>query len=221
MAKRTSFDQKAKGVHKSRKKIIDTVFGREDNNQRVFGYEGEVVKKHKVGETWTDKDGKEWEQKDGYIVSVSKFDDIRNYLNEITTCSNKNCKTIQYASADKKLIAKTGKCLYCTQKEEQVLRDDGTWPFYEDYKISKNKLSVVLELQQKYEEAYKDISNQMQMVNEDGTIQNWTWDIDIEKVKEDIKKDMEGATEAVSLLLERISLLEDKLKELGHSELIK
>jgi hypothetical protein len=111
--------------------------------------------------------------------------------------------------------------LYCTQKEEQVLRDDGTWPFYEDYKISKNKLSVVLELQQKYEEAYKDISNQMQMVNEDGTIQNWTWDIDIEKVKEDIKKDMEGATEAVSLLLERISLLEDKLKELGHSELIK
>ena len=42
MAKRRSFDEKAKGMHKSRKLIIDTVFGREDNTQRVFGYEGEV-----------------------------------------------------------------------------------------------------------------------------------------------------------------------------------
>ena len=37
MAKRTSWDQKAKGVHKTRQKIIDTVFGREDNNQTTFG----------------------------------------------------------------------------------------------------------------------------------------------------------------------------------------
>jgi hypothetical protein len=220
MAKRTSFDQKAKGVHKSRQKIIDTVFGN-DTTQKVFGYEGEVVKKHKVGETWADKDGKQWEQKEGYITSVTKFDEIRNYLNEITTCSNKDCKTISYVTADKKLISKTGKCLDCTQKDEQVLRNDGTWPFYEDYKISKNKLSVVLELRQKYEEAYNDISNQMGMVNEDGTIQNWTWDIDVDAVKIDIQKDMDGAAEAIVLLTERIGLLEDKLKELGHPELIK
>ena len=35
MAKRKSFDEKSKGMHKSRKLIIDTVFGRTDNNQRV------------------------------------------------------------------------------------------------------------------------------------------------------------------------------------------
>jgi hypothetical protein len=32
---------------------------------------------------------------------------------------------------------------------------------------------------------------------------------------------MEGATEAIALLTERIGLLEDKLKEFGHPELIK
>ncbi len=55
MAKRTSWDQKNKSIHKSRKKIIDTVFGREDNTQHTFGYEGEAEQKHDVGDIWTDK----------------------------------------------------------------------------------------------------------------------------------------------------------------------
>ena len=58
MAKRKSFDEKNKNIHKSRKLIIDTVFGREDNTQRVFGYEKETEQKREVGEKWTDSDGK-------------------------------------------------------------------------------------------------------------------------------------------------------------------
>ena len=45
--------------------------------------------------------------------------------------------------------------------------------------------------------------------------------IDIEKVKSDIKNDIDGAYTAIELLIQRISLLEDKLRELNHSELIK
>jgi len=49
MTKRKSWDEKSKGMHKSRKLIIDTVFGREDNTQRVHGYEGERhVKREKL-----------------------------------------------------------------------------------------------------------------------------------------------------------------------------
>lgn len=221
MAKRTSFDQKVKGTHKTRQKIIDTVFGREDNNQHVFGYEGEVVKRHEVGERWTDKDGKEWEQKEGYIASVSKFDEIRNYLKEITTCSSKDCKTITYNRPDKKLIARTGMCFDCLQKLEAELRADGSYPFYEDYKITLNKLATVRELKSQYEQALKDISTQLQMVNEDGTMSNWKWDIDIDKVKADIEADIEGAVVAIALLLERQSALEIKLIELNRDELIK
>ena len=221
MAKRTSFEQKAKGVHKSRQKIIDTVFGREDNTQHTFGYEGEVEPDRQVGDIWTDKDGKTWEQKEGFKISVTKFDEIRDYLKKITTCSNSECKTTEYSHADKKLIAKTGMCLDCTQIMENDLRNDGTWPFYEDYKISKNKLAVVRELKDSYEQALRDVSTQLQMVNEDGTISEWKWDVDITKVKKDIELDIDGATEAIRLLLERIALLEEKFIELGHSELIK
>jgi hypothetical protein len=59
------------------------------------------------------------------------------------------------------------------------------------------------------------------MVNENGTISNWQWDIDIEKVKEDIRTDINGAYDAIEALLERKLALEEKLVELNHSELVK
>ena len=160
MEKRTSWEQENKYIHKSRKKIIDTVFGREDNTQQTFGYEGEVEPERNIDDIWTDKDGKTWQQKDGYKISVTKFDELRDYLKAITTCSTKECKTDKYDQSDKKAIAKTGMCFNCLIKYEDALRADGTWPYYEDYKISKNKLGTVRELKEQYEEALKGISNQ-------------------------------------------------------------
>jgi len=221
MAKRKSFDEKSKGMHKSRKLIIDTVFGRTDNNQTQFGYEGEAEKKREVGEIWTDKEGKEWEQKEGYKTNVTRMDDIRAYLNALSNCSNKDCTIVQYSNADKKLIRKTGMCTTCLAKVEQELRDDGTYPFYEDYKITRNKLAYIREMKDRYEEALGGVSKQIEFLNEDGTLQTWTWDIDIEKVKEDLQKDIDSAYEAIELLIERKRLLEEKLVELNHPELIK
>ena len=221
MAKRTSWDQKNKYIHKSRKKIIDTVFGREDNTQHTFGYEGETEQKHEVGDIWTDKDGKTWQQRDGYKISVTKFDDLREYLKTITTCSGKKCHTDKYDYTDKKLIAKTGMCFTCLQNYETELRNDGTWPFYEDYKITCNKLSYGAELLQKYEDAINDIKRTYEQVNEDGTISEWIWEIDIEKVKSDIQSDIENTTKAIKSLKNRKKRLEKKLTELGHTEIIK
>jgi hypothetical protein len=221
MAQRKSFDEKSKGMHKSRKLIIDTVFGRTDNNQTQFGYEGEAEKKREVGEIWTDKEGKEWEQKEGYKTNVTRMDDIRAYLNALSNCSNKDCTIVQYSNADKKLIRKTGMCTTCLAKVEQELRDDGTYPFYEDYKITRNKLAYIREMKDRYEEALGGVSKQIEFLNEDGTLQTWTWDIDIEKVKEDLQKDIDSAYEAIELLIERKRLLEEKLVELNHPELIK
>ena len=59
------------------------------------------------------------------------------------------------------------------------------------------------------------------MVYENGHIENWNWNIDIDKVKEDLKKDIDGSYEALELLLKRKLLLEDKLRELNHPEIIK
>ena len=221
MQKRTSWDQKNKHIHKSRKKIIDTVFGREDNTQRVFGYEKETEQKKEVGDKWTDSDGKEWEQKEGYIASVNTFDDVREYLKKLTTCKSDSCKTEKYSWADKKLISRAGYCVDCNQKYEQRLKDDGTYPFYEDYKITCNKLGWLRDHKQKLEDNLKYISKDFQMVYENGHVENWNWDIDIDRVKVDLKNDIDSSYEALELLLNRKLLLENKLRELNHAEIIK
>ena len=221
MAKRKSFDEKTKGMHKSRKLIIDTVFGREDNTQRVFGYDGEVKEKREVGDRWTDNDGKEWEQKEGFVSSVTQMDDVREFLQKMNTCHGVDCKTDKYSYPDKKLIRKTGLCILCLAKQERKLQEDGTYAFYEDYKITLNKLGFVRDTKAQYEEALLGIKQQIEQVTEDGRVEKWTWDIDIEKVKTDLKKDIDGAYEAIELLIERKRLLEEKLVELNHPELIK
>jgi hypothetical protein len=221
MAKRKSFDEKSKGMHKSRKLIIDTVFGREDNTQRVFGYEKESEQKRKVGEIWTDSDGKTWEQKEGFKIAHSQMDDVRQYLQKLNTCSDEKCETGKYSWADKKLIRKTGLCTNCLAKLETNLKIDGTYPYYEDYKITRNKLAFIREYKDRLEEALGGVKQQIEMVNEDGTISKWDWDVDIEKVKKDLKKDIDNSYEAIELLIERKRLLEEKLVELNHPELIK
>lgn len=222
MAKRKSFDEKSKGMHKSRKLIIDTVFGREDTTQRVFGYEKtEDTTKREVGERWVDSDGKEWEQKEGFKVSVSQMDDVRQFLQKLSTCHSEKCETKQYSKADKKLIVKTGYCINCLHKLESNLKLDGTFPFYEDYKITLNKLGFIRDFKQKCEDSLNSLKKDFQMVTEDGRIENWTWEVDIEKVKADLKSDIDNSYEAIELLLERKKLLEEKFIELNHPELIK
>lgn len=221
MAKRKSFDEKSKGMHKSRKLIIDTVFGRQDNTQRVHGYEGEAEVKREVGERWVDSEGKEWEQQKGFKTAVTQMDDIRQYLQKLNTCHSENCQTDKYSYADKKLIRKTGFCIICLDKLERELKNDGTFPFYEDYKITKNKLDYVRDLKAQMEEALRGVKQQIEMVTEDGKVEKWTWDVDVEQVKKDLKRDIDGAYEAIELLIERKRLLEEKLVEMNHPELIK
>jgi hypothetical protein len=222
MAKRKSFDEKSKGMHKSRKLIIDTVFGREDNTQRVFGYEkSEDTTKREVGDRWVDGDGKEWEQKEGFKVSVGQMDDVRQFLQKLSTCQSENCETKQYSKADKKLIVKTGYCIVCLAKFETNLKSDGTYPFYEDYKITLNKLGFIRDFKQKCEDSLKSLKTNFQTVTEDGRLENWEWNIDIEQVKKDLKSDIDNSYEAIELLLERKRLLEEKFIELNHPELIK
>jgi hypothetical protein len=221
MTKRKSFDEKNKHIHKSRKLIIDTVFGRTDDNQNVFGYEKADETKKEVGEIWVDENGNEWEQKEGFKINTTKLDDAREYLKKLTNCSSENCGTIQYSNADKKLIVRTGYCVTCMRQIEQSLREDGSWAFYEDYRITLNKLDFVRDTKSQLEEAFNSVTQQIEMLNEDGSFSKWQWDIDIEKVKVDLKTDIDGAYDAIEALLERKLALEDKLRELNHSELIK
>lgn len=220
MAKRKSFDEKNKYIHPTRKKVIDTVFGREDNTQKTFGYEAEESKKREIGEIWTDSEGITWEQKEGYKSTVSKLDNVRQYLSSLKECKGTDCQTKILSKIDKKLIIKTGLCIDCLQKFETQLKLDGTYGFYEDYKMTRNKLAYAKELKQRYESALDGVKDQIEFVNEHGEIETWKWEIDPEQVRKDIIKDIEEVSIAIEKLTERKSALEEKLLELNHEDLI-
>ena len=139
MAKRKSFEEKNKFIHSSRKKIIDTIYGREDNTKGTFGYEA-AKEKRNVGDVWEDE---YWiyEQKDGYISKTGKnheaLQEIRNYLNLKKECTNPSCKKVKKTKTDEKLIQKTGFCVDCLADIEHNFRGAGIWKEYEDFRIYK------------------------------------------------------------------------------------
>ena len=77
------------------------------------------------------------------------------------------------------------------------------------------------ELNQKYEDALNDIKRTYEQVNEDGTISQWEWDIDIEQVKSDIQKDIDETQKAIKLLKSRKKKLEKKLVLISFSLCLK
>lgn len=111
-------------------------------------------------------------------------------------------------------------CLNCLQEFETNLKADGTYPFYEDYKITRNKLAYAREMRQRFEEALKSVKSEFEMVMEDGRLQKWVWDIDIDKVKSDLENDIKNVDESIEVLIERKTLLEEELKNRNHEELI-
>ena len=213
-----------KFMHPTRRKLVDMVMhGAEYEKESFISFSGadkEKVKRE-VGEKWTDSDGKEWRQEKGFKTVVTEMDDVRDFLHKLSHCSSEDCKTVPYSWADKKLISKTGMCATCLAKFEMNLRVDGTFPFYEDYKITNNKLAYVRDYKDKMEEALGGVKQQMEIITEDGKVEKWEWQVDIEKVKTDLKKDIEGAFDAIEALLLRKIALEEKLVELNHPELIK
>lgn len=214
MAKRKDWGEKNKYIHKSRQKIIDTVYGRNSNTKDTFGWTPETEKKREVGEQWVDSDGKEWEQKEGYKISVSKYDDVRQYIDSLSNCKSTSCKTIKLNSYDLKMVRRTGFCMDCLAKRETEIRRLNLWKEYEDWKISQNEIGYFNDLYNKLEEAYKGAKQTTEIVQEDGTFEKWNFDGDIEELKKTISEDMDK----VNILLTDLRNLRDasweKIKDL-------
>jgi hypothetical protein len=78
-----------------------------------------------------------------------------------------------------------------------------------------------LKIVKKYHHHILDKKSHFETITEDGKLEKWEWKVDIEQVKKDVKKDIDGAYDAIEALIERKLALENKLRELNHPELIK
>lgn len=210
-----------KFMHPTRKKLVDMVLTGgeyEKNTQISFSGADKQIIKRKVGEKWTDENGKSWEQHAGGKVQTSELGDImadaRAYLDKLNTCKSDNCKTIKVGRVDKKLISKTGYCLHCLTIREAQIKLDGLWEAYEDYKIYSNMIAHGNDIVAQFKQAYRDAKQTYEVVQEDGKIETWSMERDVDELKAEILLEIvkfEGEIEqATKLRNEAYDKLKDK-----------
>ena len=210
-----------KFMHPTRRKLVDMVMhGAEYEKESFISFSGadkEIIKR-KVGEKWTDADGKTWEQLEAGKVQTSELGDImaetRAYLDKLNTCKSEECKTIKPGRVDKKLISKTGYCLHCLTIRESQIKIDGLWEAYEDYKIFSNMIAHGNDIVAQFKQAYKDAKQTYEVVQEDGKIEKWSMERNVDELKTEILLEIikfEGEIEqATKLRNEAYDKLKDK-----------
>ena len=186
-----------KFMHPTRRKLVDMVMhGAEYEKESFISFSGadkEIIKR-KVGEKWTDKNDKSWEQLEAGKVQTSELGDtmaeVRAYLDKLNTCKSDNCKTIKIGRVDKKIISKTGYCLHCLTLREAQIKYDGLWKEYEDYKIYSNMIAHGKDVIAQFQQAYNDTKQTYEVIQEDGKIETWSMERDVNELKAEIMMDI-------------------------------
>lgn len=213
-----------KYMHPTRRKLADMVFtGKYEKNTQIGFSDIKENIKREVGDIWEDKDGNVWEQKEFGKVKQSKLtntmSEIRNYLQKISTCKAKDCDIKgQYSRADKKIISKTGYCAGCVAKRELKIKQDGLWGAYNEYKVYSNMAAYGTEILEKWNQALSEVSNIHEYINDDGSVEKWSSNDDVQTLKAQIEADIELGKKELTEVIEKrnaaYELLKDKDYEL-------
>lgn len=135
----------------------------------TVGMYGKTTKEErKVGEIWTDSDGKTWEQKDGYVTRVTRHNP------EDRLC--KKCKKLILKRTEDRIFMRTGMCIDCTAQYETELRFEGKWDDIQAEKNVNNFKSYLLDVKQQMEDYLKNLTDEIKIVNHDGTFDTLTAD---------------------------------------------
>lgn len=211
-------------MHPTRRKLVNMVLtgGEYEKDTQISFANAENVaennRKREIGEKWTDSEGKTWEQKDFGKIRVNEHSetmaDVRAYLDKLNSCKSNDCNTVKLSRADKKLISKTGYCATCLAKKELIIKVDGLWDEYESYKLYSNLISYGIDLISKLKQAYDDAKQEYEFVHEDGKLEKWVLEKDVNELKSEIMADIimyEGEVEQAKQLRNEVwKKLKDK-----------
>jgi hypothetical protein len=169
-----------------RRKVAEKL--KKDDQKLVFGWRGETEPTRNEGDVWEDIHGKKWTIKNGIRQTVTKLDDAK------TPWWCPRCTKPMNHRFDIKFWRIRGHCMDCVIKDETEIRRQGKWEEYERKIMLRNYISQVqdkiAELQSYHDEVSKPeflIMNE----NEKTVLMMEKWDINIDKLKSDIRNDIE------------------------------
>jgi len=128
---------------KNLQKVQDMLDGNHKNKIQV-GYSSQDEKRE-VGDKWTDSDGNEWEQKEGYRTKNTS--NVRHHSWD-NKCSS--CKKLILKDWDKDTHKADGRCYHCQLNYEMDLQFDKPirWFAYRRLKDFKNMESIHRDMEQ-------------------------------------------------------------------------
>jgi len=216
-----------KFMHPTRRKLADMVQTGEYEKNTQIGFSDikEQEVKRNVGDIWSDSDGNVWEQKDFGRVKSSKMSNVmselRNYIENQSQCKATDCDVSgKFSNSDKKLISKTGYCAGCLAKRELIIKQDGLWESYEQYRIYSNMADYGTDVLEKWNQALKEVSNIHEYVNDDGSVEKWQSNDDVQTLKAQIESDIENGKKELIEVIEKRNIAYEKLKDMNY-ELVK
>ena len=114
-------------------------------------------KHRKVGDKWTDSEGYEWEQKEGFKVkSAGSMPAVGMFNHQCKDCG-KNCSPKMAKPWDRDTFKADGRCYYCQMDYEINLKTKPIkWFAYRRLKDIQNMESLEKDMEQCVEEVTKD-----------------------------------------------------------------
>ena len=108
---------------------------------------------HKVGDIWTDSDGKKWEQKNGYRVNITKLASA----GIAEQCSDCSCYITK--PWDKDIYKWNNRCYYCQIEFEAELKTSGKYDEWLENQNKRIKEDYIKKFEEENEELVKELQN--------------------------------------------------------------
>jgi hypothetical protein len=166
----------------------------QSQNQIQVGYGGETNDKpiRKVGDKWTDSDGNEWEQKEGYSMKLGKEwqQELHHYLNSFSKCPKETCTCTMPKRMDEKMRMIHGMCFDCVIDMEHKIRLEGKWDEYEREKMKENALAWLAEAEKDKNLIAEELSK-VEFANSFGDSEKWSSGITKEQILQKIEDEFQ------------------------------
>lgn len=192
------------------KKMLDGTHRMQTRKTISFSesFDKEKYQKREVGESWTDENGVEWEQRAGFKIKKGKLDEIRDLLVANRMPSHcPECNEPMKKRLDEKFWKLEKRCFDCQVNFEHNLRIEGKFEEYQRNRILKNAEAWLADAEKEAKEIIEVFKNPLTFANSDGTFEEWTGGKTAEEVAQQIEEEFD---EFKKNFIEKLKTVEER-----------